>query len=284
MVGFRAQLRKMKGKINDDNRVDYQIHFNDGQDEIFEPLNQYLGKKITLKYQDQINCVNCGRKTNKSFNQGYCFPCLQNLAECDTCIIKPELCHFDQGTCRDNDFAQSHCNIPHTIYLSLTSGMKIGVTRQVQERTRWVDQGAIEAIRVMTVSRRYHAGLIEAVMAKEMQDKTNWQRMLKNDVEHHNLQEQKIVLLEKIEKLIASTVLDEDLSYLLNEALTEQTKIQRIEYPVLEYPVKVKSFNLEKDPLVEGSLLGIKGQYLIMDTGVINLRKYAGYLVSAELG
>lgn len=284
---FRCHLRKMKHQLGADAVVAYQLRGMERDTEILEDLNQYLGQKISIEYQDQINCISCGRKTNKSFNQGYCFPCLQKLAECDICIVKPELCHFDQGTCRDNEFAADHCNIPHSLYLSLTSGMKIGVTRQMQERTRWVDQGAIQALRLVTLKHRRHAGLLEVEIAKDMADKTNWRKMLKNEVDDVDLIAEKTILIEKIQNIIRSGKLDEDLSYLLDDAVIlgdNEVTVQEIKYPVLEYPQKLNSFNLDKDPRVEGTLTGIKGQYLILDTGVINLRKYAGYLIEARLG
>lgn len=292
-----GHLRKMSHQINDESSVDYSLRLYepslvskqqdgkevDGNDfKILEALNPYLGKKIKLEYQDQINCINCGRKTNKSFSQGYCFPCMNKLAECDTCIIKPELCHFDRGTCRDPDFGETQCNINHSIYLSLTSGVKIGVTRQFQEKTRWVDQGAVQALRVITVKRRWHAGLLEVEIAKSMADKTNWRRMLKNEYDDVDLEEKRTEVLENIKEMIEVAEFDDDLSYIIDEKLTTKDlnqEIQEIKYPVLEYPTKLTSFNLDKNPLVEGTLQGIKGQYLILDTGVINLRKYAGYLV-----
>ena len=52
-----------------------------------------------------------------------------------------------------------------------------------------------------------------------------------------------------------------------------------IEFPVENYPEKVKSLNFDKTPEVEGVLQGIKGQYLILDIGVLNIRKFGGYLV-----
>jgi hypothetical protein len=55
--------------------------------------------------------------------------------------------------------------------------------------------------------------------------------------------------------------------------------VTTVRYPVLAYPDKVRSHNLEKEPLLEGTLLGIKGQYLIFDQAVINIRKYTGYRV-----
>jgi hypothetical protein len=51
-------------------------------------------------------------------------------------------------------------------------------------------------------------------------------------------------------------------------------------YPVLEYPLKVVSFNQEKSPSISGVLNGIKGQYRMLDNSrVINIRKYQGYEV-----
>jgi hypothetical protein len=58
---------------------------------------------------------------------------------------------------------------------------------------------------------------------------------------------------------------------------------ENFNFPVQEYPTKVVSFNLDKNPVAQGTLMGIKGQYLILDSGVINLRKYGSYLVSVEV-
>jgi len=294
-VSLRGNLRKLKHDLDNRSNVRYRFSLVDSkfaslqteaknpnkEDYLFETdLNDFLGKKIKIKYQDQINCISCGRKTNKSFNQGFCYPCLNSEAQCDVCIIKPELCHFDQGTCRDNDFAREYCNINHSIYLSLTSGLKIGITRQNQEKSRWIDQGAVQAIRIATTNRRYHAGLIEKELAKGMADKTNWRMMLKNEYPDVNLKEEKASVLEILFDNLEKNNHGQDFSYIYdNISEDESQKIVTINYPVLEYPKKIVSFNLDKDPLVEGTLMGIKGQYLILDTGVINLRKYAGYLL-----
>ena len=263
-------LRKMSHCINKDNTVDYYLRSYPGLKDNSEAetlkLNDFIGKKIKLEFQNQLGCIGCGREIKKTFNQGYCFPCLQNLAECDTCIIKPELCHFDEGTCRDSEWGEKHCNINHSIYISLTSAVKIGITRQHQETTRWVDQGAVKALRIATVPRRKDAGLLEVEIAKNMADKTNWRNMLKNEYEDKDLAEIRDQIFEEYEDLIA-------------DVAEEDSKVQEIKYPVLEYPEKVKSFNFDKNPLVEGLLQGIKGQYLILDEGVINLRKFAGYEV-----
>lgn len=294
-MSLSGNLRKLKHDLDNRSNVRYRFSLVDSkfaslqteaknpkkEDYLFETdLNDFLGKKIQIKYLDQINCISCGRKTNKSFNQGFCYPCLNSEAQCDVCIIKPELCHFDQGTCRDNDFAREYCNINHSIYLSLTSGLKIGITRQNQEKSRWIDQGAVQAIRIATTNRRYHAGLIEKELAKGMADKTNWRMMLKNEYPDVNLKEEKASVLEILFDNLEKNNHGQDFSYIYdNISEDESQKIVTINYPVLEYPKKIVSFNLDKDPLVEGTLMGIKGQYLILDTGVINLRKYAGYLL-----
>lgn len=276
-VNVGGYIRKMSHCIGQDNMVDYYFTFvedpkpNDGSTikNTDLRLNDLLGKKIILTFEDQMACVACGRDVNKTFSQGYCYPCLQSLAECDTCIIKPELCHFDEGTCRDSEWGDEHCNIQHTIYISLTSGVKIGITRGYHEKTRWVDQGAVQALRIASVDRRKTAGLIEVEVAKSMKDKTNWRKMLKNEYEEEDLYEVRDSLYEAYEDLLVD-VADED------------AKIQEIKYPVLEYPTKVTSFNFDKNPVVEGVLQGIKGQYLLLDTGVINLRKFAGYKVKLD--
>jgi len=62
-----------------------------------------------------------------------------------------------------------------------------------------------------------------------------------------------------------------------------QAEVTDIRYPVLEYSAKPQSANLDKDPVLEGTLLGIKGQYLLLDTGVINIRKYTAYTLSVSV-
>ena len=56
-----------------------------------------------------------------------------------------------------------------------------------------------------------------------------------------------------------------------------------IHFPVDSYPVKIKSFNFDKNPEVSGVLHGIKGQYLLLDIGVINIRKFTGYEVAFSM-
>ncbi len=239
-------------------------------------LNPLIGQRLSLRYSGQIFCTHCRKKTSKSFNQGYCYPCFIKLAQCDMCIMKPETCHYAAGTCREPEWGEAFCFQPHVVYLANSSGIKVGITRQSQIPTRWIDQGAIQALPVFQVASRYVSGLIEVILAEHVSDKTSWQQMLKNHVEPLALQGLRDGLLMKCAdklELLAQQIGVDSLKFL------PEAEVLQIQYPVLQYPAKIKSFNLDKDPLVSGVLQGIKGQYLLFDTGVINIRKFAGYEV-----
>jgi hypothetical protein len=227
-------------------------------------LNPLLGGKVRFRHTGRIFCIHCGRATKTSFSQGYCFPCMQSLAQCDMCIVRPETCHHHLGTCREPEWGTTHCMIEHTVYLANSSGIKVGITRTHQVRTRWMDQGAVQALPIVRVKNRRDSGLVESVLSKIMPDKTNWRLMLKSGGESLDLR-------AKRDELFAAWP-----DGLPGEKLTGEEEYL-FRYPVLEYPAKPASLNLDKQPEVAGTLLGIKGQYLILDCGVINLRKYGGY-------
>jgi len=238
-------------------------------------LNEFLERPLRLEFTGQIHCTACGRKTKKTFGQGFCFPCSRDRAEADICIVRPELCHHGdpQNPCRDEEFAQSQCFQPHILYCSLTSGVKVGITRQPNVPSRWIDQGAVAAVPVAVLPDRRAVGLLEKRLSDEgFQDKTHWTRMLKGDPDGVDLTTTVREVVARLDEWGAPGVLSE---------------LERIEhrfvYPVSRWPEKVKSFNLDKDPHVAGVLMGIKGQYLILDSGVINLRKYSGYRVEVSL-
>jgi len=242
-------------------------------------LNPLIGSTISLTYLNEINCIACGRKTSKSFNQGYCYPCFQSLAQCDSCIIKPEQCHYFEGTCREPEWAETHCLQDHYVYLANSSGIKVGITRGTQIPTRWMDQGATQALPIFRVTNRLQSGLLEIILKKHVADKTHWQRMLKGDPEPVDLVAKRDELFDTCATEIAATIDEQNGDAIA--PLTDETTIS-IRYPVMEYPSKVKSFNFDKTPQIAGVLHGIKGQYLILDSGVLNIRKFSGYKVSFE--
>ncbi|GHE22850.1 hypothetical protein GCM10017767_33710 [Halomonas urumqiensis] len=238
-------------------------------------LNACLGQPLTLAWTGAIACTHCGRATKKSFAQGYCYPCFKKLAQCDTCIVKPETCHFFAGTCREPEWAERHCFQPHVIYLANASGLKVGITRGTQVPTRWLDQGAVQALPILEVDTRQQSGFVEMLFKEEVSDRTNWRAMLKGDTVDMDLPAERDRLLARLGSGLAN--LRERFG---TEAIRQlDAAPAAFEYPVLEYPTKVASHNLDKTPEISGTLLGLKGQYLILDSGVINLRKYTGYEV-----
>jgi hypothetical protein len=253
-------IRKMITSVSDDAQVSYELPI--GEDRV--PMNALLGRTIQLIYGGEIRCVACDRRTSKSYNQGHCFVCLRRLASCDTCIIKPEQCHYDQGTCREPVWGETHCLIAHTVYLANTGALKVGITRGGNEPVRWVDQGATQAIPIRTVPNRLSSGQLEVALKAFVADRTNWRVMLSGVPEALDMEAARETILGKI-----------DADCMLGEPA--QAPARQFRYPVLAYPEKVRSLNLDKAPIVEGTLQGIKGQYLILDTGVINMRKYGGY-------
>ncbi len=259
-------------KVTLDSPVSYQLPISDQ----FIDMNALIGRQITLKFQGLINCIHCGRKTKKSFSQGYCYPCMTKLAQCDSCIMSPEKCHFAAGTCREPEWAESNCMVDHIVYLANSSGLKVGITRGSQVPTRWIDQGAVQALPLFRVKTRLLSGLVEVIFKSHVADKTNWRKMLKNEVDEMDLFAERDRLFELSDNELSDLMGTQDL---LAVQKIDDAKVTEIDFPVIEYPVKVTSFNLDKTPEVSGKLMGIKGQYLILDGGVINLRKYTGYFL-----
>ncbi len=231
-------------------------------------LSQLIGKTIEIKYLNAIHCISCGRKTSKSFGQGYCYPCFMSAPETEECVLRPELCRAHEGVARDMDFARSNCLIEHYVYLAWTGGVKVGVTRSHQIPTRWVDQGATLAVKLCRTPNRYTAGLVEVELKKILSDKTAWQRMLTDTVGSTTM-----MLSEKAKSL----------EYINGKGFTyvpETDELYSIDYQVMQYPPKVKAITFDRINRVEGILTGIKGQYLIFGSGeVFNVRNHSGYLV-----
>lgn len=270
MMIFQGFLHKMHTSLKEP--VEYRLQ---AENSVLQ-LDEYLGKQLRLSFQQTIHCVHCGRKTKKSFSQGFCYPCFRSLAQCDICIVSPEKCHYDQGTCREPEWGDKHCMQDHIIYLSNTSGVKVGITRHNQIPTRWIDQGAVQALAILKVSSRYYSGLIETVFKQYLNDKTNWRTMLKNEFSEQDL----IQVFETVWPKVKAQ-LDESIADDVTELVGSQKQLS-ITYPAIQYPTKITSYNLDKNPVIEDRLMAIKGQYLIFENGVINIRKYSGYHVHIE--
>ncbi|MBV4503629.1 DUF2797 domain-containing protein [Pseudomonas sp. BW13M1] len=265
----RGSLSKMAVRL-DAPVVQYSFRLDDTE----VPVNPLIGQSIRLEYLGAIHCTHCGKRTKTSFSQGYCYPCMTKLAQCDVCIMAPEKCHYDAGTCREPSWGEQFCMTDHVVYLANSSGIKVGITRATQLPTRWLDQGASQALPIMRVATRQQSGLVEDVLRSQVPDRTNWRALLKGDAEVLDLP----AIREQIFDACADGIraLQERFGLQAIQPLPDAEVVQ-MRYPVEAYPKKIVSFNLDKDPVVEGTLLGIKGQYLIFDTGVINIRKYTAY-------
>jgi hypothetical protein len=270
---YTGNINKMLTSL--ESPVEYQLPI--GEQRV--SMNKLLGSSISLRYEGEINCIACGRKTSKSFNQGYCYPCFKSLARCDTCIIKPELCHYFKGTCREPEWGEQHCMQDHFVYLANSSGIKVGITRGSQVPTRWMDQGASQALPIFRVKNRLISGQLEVILKNHVADKTDWRKMLKGEAEPKDLpsiRDELVAISEKEITALDKKLGDGGLHFLDNE------NVVKIKYPVETYPDKVSSLNFDKTPVIEGTLKGIKGQYLILDGGVLNIRKFGGYHLSLE--
>lgn len=267
----RGALSKMTVRLGE--TAQYAIRLDDTE----VPVNPLLGKQVRLEFLGAIHCSHCGRKTKKSFAQGYCYPCFTKLAQCDSCIMSPERCHYDAGTCREPSWGEQFCMTDHVVYLANSSGIKVGITRASQIPTRWLDQGASQALPIFRVATRQQSGFVEDLLRTQVADKTNWRALLKGDAVPLDLPAIRDELLASCAEGIAALQQRFGLQAI---QLVSDAEVLEIRYPVEAYPTKVASHDLEKTPVVEGILKGIKGQYLILDTGVINLRKYTAYQVA----
>lgn len=269
----RGALSKMAVRLGETAQYAFRL------DELEVPVNPLLGKRIRLEFLGAIHCSHCGRKTKKSFAQGYCYPCFTKLAQCDSCIMSPERCHYEAGTCREPGWGEQFCMTDHVVYLANSSGIKVGITRASQIPTRWLDQGASQALPIFRVATRQQSGFVEDLLRSQVADKTNWRALLKGDAEPVDLAGVREQLMSSCAEGIAA--LQQRFGLQAIQPVSD-AEVLEIRYPVDAYPTKVASHDLEKTPVVEGILKGIKGQYLILDTGVINLRKYTAYQVAVH--
>lgn len=234
-------------------------------------MNKLIGNPLRLEFSGDIHCIYSGKKIKKTYGQGYAYEYFIKLARCDSCIVKPELCHFHKGTCREPQWGEDNCMQPHIIYIANSSQLKVGITRKSNVPYRWIDQGASYALPILEVKDRYTSGLIEVEIAKKYKDKTNWRAMLQGQPEEIDLEFYREQIFDEFADLF------DDM-----DAEEVESDVVSINYPVHEYPEKVKSLGFDKQNVIEGVLLGIKGQYLIFDCGVVNMRKHQGYYISLE--
>ena len=261
---YQGVLKKMMTE----NAEEIQYYLDMKSD--FLNMNQLINKEVTLSFVT-YECLNCHLE-KKIYRQGFCQSCFFDIPQAADWIMRPELskAHLDEED-RDLAYEKKVQLQPHIVYLANSSNVKVGVTRKQQVPTRWIDQGAHEAIEIVEVPNRYLAGITEVALKEHVADKTNWRKMLKNDIEDENLVEWR----DRLKQYIP----EEAIPYFI-----ENNTETNLNFPVLKYPAIPKSLNIEKQKTYKGKLVGIKGQYLIFeDETVFNIRSNEGLVVSIEL-
>ena len=257
---LKDTLKKMDVELKDVVQYTLDIHG------ITHNMNNYIGEKIKIEWSGVVICQ-CGKKSNKFYRSGYCYKCYWESPLASQSIFKPELCTAHLGIEeRDLEWEKEFQIAPHYVYLANSSGIKVGITRGSQGVIRWMDQGASQAILLAEVPNRRFSGDIEVCLKRFVADVTNWRKMLSGNPQP--------VDLVRLKQELSAHVPEELKRYILpNDTVTE------IKYPVTQYPKKIKSVKLEKTPIIEGELLGIKGQYLLLDEDrVFNIRSHEGFV------
>lgn len=261
---FEGVLTKMESEFS--HPIQYYLVFESD----FLSMNQLLDKTITIQFI-KYQCLNC-RLDKAIYRQGFCKSCFFDVPQAADWVMRPELstAHLNQED-RNLEYEKKVQLQPHIVYLANSSNVKVGVTRKSQVPTRWIDQGAHEAIEIVEVPNRYLAGITEVALKDYVSDKTNWRSMLKNDIKDEDL----VQWRERLKQYIPDEAKD---YFIANNSETN------LEFPVHKYPTNPKSLNLEKEQSYTGKLVGIKGQYLMFeDDTVFNIRGNEGLFVGISI-
>lgn len=254
-------IRKMDTSLNGVVEYAFNIH-----DQKFL-MNDLIDSRIKISWKGKVVCQ-CGRLMNKFYRSGFCYTCYWESPQASQSIFKPELCtaHLNIEE-RDLVWEKKFQIAPHYVYIANSSGIKVGITRKTQGVTRWMDQGASQAIILAEVPNRRFSGDIEVALKEHVSDKTNWRKMLSAEPENVDMLE--------IKNQLSSFIPNE-----LKKFISNDNFITQIKYPVSKYPQKIKSLKLEKAQEINAILKGIKGQYLIFENNeVFNVRSHEGFLV-----
>ena len=261
---YQGVLQKMQTEYSD--TIQYYLMF----DNDVLNMNQLMGKSISVSFE-KYQCMNCA-KDKEVYRQGFCKSCFFDAPQAGEWIMHPEKSTAHLGIAdRDLAYEQRVQLTPHIVYLALSSNVKVGVTRKTQVPTRWIDQGAVKALPIVEAPNRYLAGIAEVALKNHVADKTNWRAMLKNETPEADL----IQVKNDLKQFLPEEV---------REYVLEDAEVLDLNFPVVQYPTKIKSLNLTKTPDFSGVLKGIKGQYLIFeDNTVFNVRNNEGIVVNLSV-
>jgi hypothetical protein len=262
---IEGALEKMSVRAGKPARYRMVLRSGAGHGDRFLDLNCLLGSGLRVEFNGRITCCHCQQQTHKSFGEGYCYPCFRRLARCDLCVLSPVRCHYQQGTCREPDWGEAFCMQPHLVYLANASGAKVGITRRDQEQVRWLDQGAVQGLVVAAADSRHLAGVLEAELARHVSDRTDWRAMLRSEPVAIDLPR----LRDRLRGRVAAP----------RGVQWRDLPVLDLAYPVLRFPQRLIRLRLQRGHAVAGRLIGIKGQYLLFEQGVFNVRQHRSYHV-----
>jgi hypothetical protein len=263
---FRGALEKMSAFPG--NPIVYYLTLGDN----FIKMNDLIGKSLQFQYLNSITCF-CGNQVSRVFRQNFCYDCFMTKPEAGEPIFNPEKSQAHLGIeDRDLAYESAYQLTPHIVYLAQSGGLKVGVTRKTQIPTRWIDQGASEAIVLAETTNRYEAGIIEVFLKDHLSDKTHWQRMLRSEGDPIDLIEEK----NRVMHLLPDP---------FKQFISSDHYVTRLVYPIAKQPEKIKSVKLNGPQPFQDILTGIRGQYLIFESGfVTNIRAQEGLEVLLKIG
>ena len=271
---WEGNLRKMDAFVDEQGVVSYSMRGANVLEKLPSwSLSGCLGRTVRIRFDGDIHCVATGKKVKKTYGEGLSYDAFVTSPLACPSILRPELSRIHEGVAlRDEEWEREHHLKPHIVYVSLTSHLKVGVTRSTNLPSRWVDQGAVGAVVVAHAPYRQLAGEMEVALKGVLSDKTNWRAMLQHVVMDEG------ALVEAKESCLKELGVAYESFFELDDNVTS------LRYPVLEYPEKVKSVKLDKEPQIEGTLTGIKGQYWLFEDGrVWNVRSHSGYRIRLEI-
>ena len=265
---LEGSLRKLS--FTADRPIRYVLHAGGSL-----PLNPCLGEGLRITWLGETRCEHCGTRTPKRYGGGYCYRCFRTLARCDLCVVSPTRCHYHLGTCREPEWGEAHCMVPHTVYLANSSGVKVGLTRGDTAVPRWIEQGATQGLSIARASTRRAAGELEALLAERIPDKTDWRALVTGRAKPLDLAAVADGLPDRIR---------DRASRLAGVGWLEARETADLEYPIMRYSRRPLRLTLADhgDRVVEGRLRGVIGQYLLFDHGAFHVAAHTGCAVRVE--
>lgn len=265
-------LHGLRGRAGDPVRYTLEV----GDDAL--PLDARLGEPLSFETDGSAVCAACERATDKRFGGGYCYRCFTTLARCDLCVVSPDRCHYEQGTCREPAWGLAHCMRGHVVYLANTGGAKVGITHPGNVPGRFIEQGAALALVVLSTRTRAQAGHVEKALGRYVREQGDWRALVAGSVMDVDLDAELVRLRRLADPAIAA------LAERFPGAIEWLDSPQRhaFRYPVLRYDSPTRQLRIEPGRAVGGVLLGIRGGYLLFDRGVLNVRAHASLRVTVH--